>query len=71
MGESRRTFREQLAELSGRRRWSRRWGKTLEGPMGLIKVWNVFSREDEASEFYRWETMFKEVGSGGRMRAGK
>ena len=39
--------------------------------MGLIKVWNVFSREDEASEFYRWETMFKEVGSGGRMRAGK
>lgn len=71
MGESRRIFREQLTELSGRWRWSRRWGKTLEGPMGLIKVWNVFSREDEASEFYRWETMFKEVGSGGRMREGK
>jgi len=50
-----------LAEPSGRQRWSRRWGKTLEGPVGLIKVWNVFSREDGTSEFYRWETVFKEV----------
>ena len=29
--------------------------------MGLIKVCNVISREDGASEFYRWETVFKEV----------
>ena len=33
----------------------------MEGPMGLIKVWNVFSRKDGASKFYRCETVFKEV----------
>lgn len=33
----------------------------MEGPVGLIKVWNVFSREDGASKFYRGETVFKEV----------